>query len=265
MDYGVYTSDSLEIVRTKLWTLCLYGNSDKSVIGARLYRESEAEKTLMAVCQRNQDRGETVYAYSDPGGNRYTNDAGGIDSLIGSPCGDMPSRLHKVEAISLSSPRQMPTVSKAGIKACLSQWRMGSFCDVFPGGILFQLVTNRLEYVFSIQQENCDIYCGASVAVPSEQGMFGGNQYFRLRNYADNSENFCRFVCDLGGEPAVPDETIPICGNGCCAITGSGFFWPLKRYTEDEIVLTGCGDDEYIYRRNRQKSEYFSCDAAKKQ
>ena len=67
MDYGVYTSDSLEIVRTKLWTLCLYGNSDKSVIGARLYRESEAEKNAYgSMPAKPGQRGDGVCIFRPP-------------------------------------------------------------------------------------------------------------------------------------------------------------------------------------------------------
>ena len=34
--------------------------------------------------------------------------------------------------------------------------------------------------------------------------------------------------------------------------------WCVKRYTDDEIVLQGCGDDEYTYRRTDKRTEQFS-------
>ena len=33
--------------------------------------------------------------------------------------------------------------------------------------------------------------------------------------------------------------------------------WIVKRYSDDEIILQGCGGDEYPYRREESKFEYF--------
>ena len=33
--------------------------------------------------------------------------------------------------------------------------------------------------------------------------------------------------------------------------------WFVKRYKDDEIVLSGCGDDEYIFRKDTDKLESF--------
>lgn len=35
------------------------------------------------------------------------------------------------------------------------------------------------------------------------------------------------------------------------------FLLPVKRYDDNEIVLDGCGGDEYTYRSDAQKSEFF--------
>lgn len=34
--------------------------------------------------------------------------------------------------------------------------------------------------------------------------------------------------------------------------------WFVKRYKNEEIVLDGCGKDEYIYRKNAWKLERFA-------
>ena len=34
--------------------------------------------------------------------------------------------------------------------------------------------------------------------------------------------------------------------------------WFVKRYKNEEIVLDGCGKDEYIYRKNTWKLERFA-------
>ena len=34
-------------------------------------------------------------------------------------------------------------------------------------------------------------------------------------------------------------------------------YWFVKRYGEEEIVLAGCGSDEYVFRKDKAKLEYF--------
>lgn len=40
-------------------------------------------------------------------------------------------------------------------------------------------------------------------------------------------------------------------------MTQRGLAWTIKRYTDDVIVLQGCGDDEYKYRRLDRRDEQF--------
>ena len=44
-----------------------------------------------------------------------------------------------------------------------------------------------------------------------------------------------------------------------CNTIGSGDenCWFVKRYQQDEIVLDGCGRDEYVYRKKDEKYERF--------
>lgn len=44
-------------------------------------------------------------------------------------------------------------------------------------------------------------------------------------------------------------------------MTQQGLAWTIKRYTDDVIVLQGCGDDEYKYRRlDRRDEQFMLCD-----
>ena len=88
--------------------------------------------------------------------------------------------------------------------------------------------------------------------------MFSGGQFFRIRIYKDNSEKFCGFYYDFSYE--AKDINIPTeqCELGKCLKTSKGLMWCIKRYTDEEIVLQGCGDDEYIYRRNDKRTEQFT-------
>ena len=103
-----------------------------------------------------------------------------------------------------------------------------------------------------------NIYCGASYNIVFDLGMFSGGQFFRIRNYKDNSENYCRFFCDFSYEFREIDIPTEECELGKCLTTSKGLMWCVKRYTDDEIVLQGCGEDEYIYRRTDIRTEQFA-------
>ena len=91
-------------------------------------------------------------------------------------------------------------------------------------------------------------------------GLFGGPQFFRIRNYCDNSAPFCGFQADF--TCTCPNMRIPTeqCVLGRVINTREGIMWCVKRYTDDEIVLQGCDDDEYIYHRDDPKAERFAVD-----
>ncbi len=259
MEYGVYTSSTFEVALTKFWALLFYCNVDKTIIGSKLYNGVNENKTLAAICERNIIEQTTKYAFKNLDGQITTNDFDGLCTLIGSIYAYDISTLKKIDDINISFKYDMPTVSEAGIKRCLDIWRKGVTYNVDSGFMLFQMVTNKIEYVFSINSQDTNIYCGASINILYDNGLFGSNQYFRLRNFADNSQPYCRFHCNIGGNIETTKE-VPeiICRSERCISTGDGLFWPVKRYNDNEIVLDGCGGDEYIFKRNTHKSEYFS-------
>ena len=115
------------------------------------------------------------------------------------------------------------------------------------------------EYVFSIKRRKDDIYCGASYNIPLDIGMMSGGQYFRIRNFDDNKEPFCGFHCDFSYEPLKKNPVVPIaeCRLGKCVNTGQGLFWGLKRFDDGMIVLQGCGNEEYVYKRDGENTESF--------
>ncbi len=262
MEYGIFTSNSIEIAQTRSWTLCLYCNHNKTILSAELYNGIDENKILMAIVRRNNKTNSTLYAYKTHNGQIVSNDENGIKTLIGQKYAYSTYEMKRNDTVYISEPYEMPIVSANGIDNCLKQWRMGTFYFHWANieGMLFQMVTNKVEYVFSIQDENCNIYCGASVNIPRKNGMLGTGQYFRIRNYGDNSQPFCRFECNLGNDITLSKSSAPICENGTCNITEHGIFWPVKNFNEDIIVLSGCNGDEYVYTRNNEgRSEYFIC------
>lgn len=73
----------------------------------------------------------------------------------------------------------------------------------------------------------------------------------------ENEEKWCGFYSNFNMQQ--PQVEIPVseCRTGECVLTSKGYIWSLKRYTDDLIVLQGCGMDEYTYRRDARKEEAF--------
>ena len=257
MEYGVYTSKTMEVAVTPSFALVYYCNEDKSVFGTKLYKGTDGKKKLIAICERNQAKKTTHYAFST-GLYKVTNNNDNIVKFLGEDFYAIPDGLWMIDSIEVIPQNfHMPIVSEAGIMDCLRQWRLGNEHFVDGNTMFFHMVTNKIEYVFSINTQNTNIYCGASVNIPYEGGLFGSGQYFRIRNYKDNSEPFCGFHCDIGKDAVIPQFEEITCESGECIATKQGLYWPVKSFTDDEIILAGCGGDEYVYHRNVVKSERF--------
>ena len=154
--------------------------------------------------------------------------------------------------------KPLPCVKESGIPTCLTLWRMADSYSADADYLNFFLCTGRTEYIFSVRPQDTNIYCGASYNIVFDLGMFSGGQFFRIRNYKDNSENYCRFFCDFSYEFREIDIPTEECELGKCLTTSKGLMWCVKRYADDEIVLQGCGEHENIYRRTHIRTEQFA-------
>ena len=154
-----------------------------------------------------------------------------------------------------SSKEPLPIVSEAGIRACLAAWRSGTVYRADGKEIFFVFCTKNEEFVFHIQREKHNVYCGASQNKVFDLGLFGGMQYFRIRNYDDNSLPFC--VSHANFTKKRKNVKIPLeqCRYGECVQTKQGLLFCVKRYKDTEIVLQGCNDEEYIYVKDEAFSE----------
>ena len=135
--------------------------------------------------------------------------------------------------------------------------RIGDSLSASADNFIFLLCTGKTEHVFSIIPKNDNICCSASYNIVFDLGLFGGRQYFRIRNYKYNSENFCRFSCGFTHEAKEVKLPTDQCELGRCSLTDKGLAWMVKRYTDGIIVLQCFGDDEYNYRREDRHDERF--------
>lgn len=258
---GVYRDACREIVETEKFALVFECSSDKTVLRAKLYKGYENKKHLVAICERNQVCKKTEYAYCIDDSNLYQIMSN--NEMLSQNLGEvfdskLKKSMRRLETFLVDhSGTPLPTVKEVGIPRCLTVWRMSDSYHATSDECHFFLCTGRTEYIFSIKREDTNIYCGASYNIVFDLGLFGGGQFFRIRNYKDNRESWCGFHCDFSCE--AKDIKIPTeqCELGKCHMTTKGLMWCVKRYTEDEIVLQGCGDDEYTYRRDDKRTEQF--------
>ena len=258
---GVYRGTNCEIVETEKFALFLYCSSDKNILGAKLYKGYENKKYLIAICERDLLDERTEYAYfvenSDPH-TAITNSEKLVSKLGEAYDLCAKKSLRRLEIFTVDhSGMPLPTVKDAGIPKCLLLWRMSDSYYATHDACYFSLCTGKTEYIFSIKFQDTNIYCGASYNNVFDLGLFNGGQFFRIRNYGDNSERFCNSFCNFSYEAKevkIPTEEITL---GKSVQTSKGLMWCVKRYTDDEIVLQGCGNDEYTYCRTDKRMEQF--------
>lgn len=258
---GVYKSGVCEVVETERFALVYYCSHAETVLGTRLYVGMGGQKKLFAICEYNKADKSMGYAYhTETESHRVANDDKLAEKLGEIYDEQRTKALKRTETFLVNHDKvSLPTVREVGIKNSLFAWRMADSFSSTEDSFFFQLCTGKTEYIFSIKPQDTNIYCGISYNFPFDLGLFGGGQFFRIRNYKDNSQPWCGFYSNLGYECSKTDVDIPAdqCELGKCVQTDMGYLWCLKCYTDDQIVLQGCGDDEYFYRREDKRTETF--------
>ena len=255
---GIYKAELCECVVTEKYALEFYCSLDKNILGAKLYVGYRDKKYLRASCVRANEEKKTKYAYITDEEHVVTNDSNVAKSL-GEKLNDKKIlQMIRSEAFVVNKESQLlPKVSEVGILKALQSWRMCSRYVSNAEYFSFSLCTAKTEYIFSIEVDNDNIYCGASNNLVFDLGLYCAGQYFRIRNYKDNSEPFCGFGCDFSYIP----KTISVpTRNNLTEKEGrnqSDIMFNVKRYDDEQIVLEGCGGDEYIYQRKEKRAESY--------
>ncbi len=252
---GIYRSERLELVETERVALVYYAAPDRAVFGVKAYVGFDHKKALRAVCEYRTEGRETRYAYTTDAGACYANDDTLRGALGEAYDADMTKKLYRSETFYIARDPRLPGVEEAGIKACLAQWRMSTTLRATAARFSLFICTDRTEYAFDIAPQDDNVYCAISLNRVTELGLLAGKQSFRIRNYKDNTEPFCGAFCELGQLSASSPVPTAECVGNTCVQTGEGLFFGVKRYTNDEIVLCGCGGDEYRYTRTEPKLE----------
>lgn len=251
-----------EIVLTERFALHCYEVQNPRRIGCRLYTGNRIRKSCVAAAEHDFESDTTSAAgmYEDGtrwlyGGNRQLADM--VEKEFSADCMRYMETAETFLPVSLSEP--LPKTADVGIAAALRTWRMGAEYTNTSGMCMLHLCTAETEYIFQIRPDFEDVYIGASRNFPFELGLFAGEQYFRIRDsriredYCNSHANFTSRRRDV----KIPTEYAKL---GQCVSTPQGLMWCLKRYDDDEIVLEGCGGDEYVYSRKADFAEHYSAD-----
>lgn len=253
----VLRSVSDEIVLTERFALHFYEN--KSKIGCRLYTGSRVTKLCTAAVEYDQVTDATSAAgVYESGESWQCGENAVLQTLIGTDFSAVKLKgMHETESFAvMPSDSVIPKVSEAGIASALKKWRMGAEYTSGGGECSLHLCTPFTEYIFSVRPDFADIYIGASWNQPFELGLFGGQQYFRIRD-CEERKVYCSFFCSLTQRRRIEEIPTGLAILGQCVSTPQGLMWCVKRYTDDEIVLQGCGDDEYVFRRDSEMCERY--------
>lgn len=262
---GTYRSNCSEIVETEKIAICYYARG-KYIMGAKLYVGNSDVKYLVSVCEKDFEKETIIWAYADINDSYEITGKHTNDSVAENMLGELFDRKQldrmQLQESFIVNHGEYPThtVNEKGIRQCLLEWRNGSKVSFFEDGIHVLICIGKNEYVYSVCETDENIYCGCSYNVPFDLGLRSYGQFFRLRNYQDNSLPYCQSFFDF-------DYTMPqeICSVDCsnfgskCSINDSDDkkIWYVKRYDDSEIVLDGCGGDEYTFRMNEDMYERF--------
>lgn len=258
---GIYRNSNSEIVETEKIAICYYCR-EKNIMGAKLYVGYGDVKHLVSVCEKDFKNETFVWAYSDMDEaneivEKHGNSVNAEEMLGESFDRTQLSRMQLEESFLVNhGDYPIHTVNDIGIRKCLLEWRNGTKIDLFEDGIQVLICIGKKEYVYSVRKTDDNIYCGCSYNVPFDLGLRSYGQYYRIRNFQDNSLPFCRSFYDF--DYAMPQEICSIdCAQLGCSIDSDKSIWFVKRYKDSEIVLDGCGGDEYVFRMNDSMYERF--------
>lgn len=261
---GVYRDTKSEIVETEKLAIEYYCNDDKSVMGARVYEGNGDVKSLIAICEYRNVESAMFYAYGyedDAGNVKFVGNSEEYKKMLGMSFDR--KKMDKMECLERfyvnHGDVKIHTVKEVGLRQCLEEWRKGVNAYASEEYFFINVCTGKTEYVYQIKTENDNVYCGISYNIPFELGLRSYGQFFRLRNLGDNSEPFCGFRCDFSYRMPEEEEGADYVELGSNTDGSCGYLcWFVKRYKNEEIVLDGCGGEEYIFRRNDGKLERFA-------
>lgn len=246
---GIYRKKDTVIADTERLTIVF--KECKDALRAELYEGVQENKILRAFAEFDMNAKKAKYAYSDDGGKITSNCA--AEEIIGKKFERAQlNSMKRVETFFVRrDSKPLPTVPEAGFKTCLTKWRTGTKFHCKNGEIFAGIYVGGMEYAFHMAPEMCEnIYVSIVANEAFELGNCVGRQYFRIRNFGDNTEKFTVSFSLLNEE--FTKVSLPSGENGIVFDhpasaadneDGRTVLESVKKYTPDSITVTNCGDE----------------------
>ncbi len=260
---GVYRKKDVVAVETERVAI-VYRDCGETLC-AELYGGSQENKSLCGFAEMDLAPKKVKYAYYDESGGVISNfDAGDI---LGRKFDRRQlDKMQRVETFLVSRGKNpLPTVPEAGFRTCLTKWRTGTRAYCRDGMIFACVYVGGIEYAFHMEAKNHEnIYASIVANEAFELGNCVGKQFFRLRNFGDNTGDFA--VSFSWINDSMKRVSLPSGENGIDFSDQDEFrelnggqekLERIKRYGADRITVSNYGDEMDYFRDDPDMIERF--------
>ena len=172
--------------------------------------------------------------------------------------------LEQIEKIEMDDFNIGTKATKETVGQCLAEWSIGSVFNEDDKKHTFaaQINTNKHSYIFSLNklEGNQILYCRAARIRSNNYGSVFAQNIRLMKNSNEFSANMVLNNLETSKQSIVIKNHL-FNPKSCVFVDGGNeIYWSLKDFSEDIIILNGCGDEEYKYIRpisRKNKTEYF--------
>ena len=172
--------------------------------------------------------------------------------------------LEQIEKIEIDDFKIGSKATKQTVGKCLSEWNIGSVFSEDDKKHTFtaKINTNKHSYIFSLDkfEGNHILYCRAARISSNNNGSVFAQNIRLMKNNNEFSANMVLNNLETSKQEINIKNDL-FNPNSCVFIDGGNeIYWSLKDFSDDEIILNGCGDEEYKYIRPIKENdgyEYF--------
>lgn len=253
MKYGIYIRENEEIVITSRFKAHFI--QDEPYYSAFLYYD---DKLICTLKRKMEEEKETKWAFLNSEGQVFSNDKK-LEKMINKKYKELDlSDFELKDEIILRTANldSYLTIDENPIRECLRDWATGSRLEITKERLYFYMQTNINQYMIVVRSDG-DVYGSIKYSVFVENGVFVGNQYFRMRNYLDNRANICWWRCYLGQQYWKENYIDTTKLQTQIYLSRDGTYMLLKDVESEKITLFAGIEEECSYTRGRAFIERF--------
>jgi hypothetical protein len=172
--------------------------------------------------------------------------------------------LELIEKIEINDFRVGVKATKKTVGRCLAEWSLGAVFkeDDCNSSFSAEINTNRHSYTFTFDkwQGTQILYCRAARIRSNNNGSVFAQNIRMMKNNNEFTANMLLNNLEISKQDIQINNHL-FNPESCVFINdGNEIYWSLKEFSEDEIILNGCGEEEYEYTRpitDNDNKEYF--------